>query len=361
MSQPLPTVEQSQPAEAGTEALPQVTPRRSDSPPLPAPSQSPSAFPRNRLPDSQSAAASEDYVLGVGDQLDVLVFAYDEFTGARTVLPDGTIIMPMLGHIPVAGKTTSELATELTTRLRAMLVNPVVTVNLLSLRPVVVNVSGEVQRPGTIQLRGSTSGSGDGNEEQTPEQRPTLASALAAAGGITGNADLRQVTLRRYRPDGSATPITVNLWDAIMADSAAPHLVLQDGDSIFVPQLQAGEDIDRRLMARSQFAPTTVRVRVVGEVKAPGEVQVPPNSSISSAVAIAGGPTEDANLRQVTFVRLDEAGEAEPLELDLRNLNDSNQVQDGDVVIVPKRGSASLVDFAGRLLSPLGILLNLLN
>jgi polysaccharide export outer membrane protein len=307
-----------------------------------------------------AARADSNYILGIGDQLDVTVFAYEEFTGARTVLPDGSIIMPMIGNVPTAGKTTVQLAQEITARLRTMLVNPVVTVNLTSLRPVIVNVAGEVQRPGTVQLRDASASNSVAGVEQKPEQRPTLANALIAAGGITSNADIRQITLKRYAPNGDSEPIVINLWDAIQSDRATPGMVLQDGDSIYIPRLQVGEGVDRRLLARSQFAPATVRVRVVGEVKAPGEVQVPPDSSISSAVAIAGGPTEDANLREVAFVRLNELGQVEQQEFDLRSLNDTNQIQEGDVVIVPKRGSASFVDFAGRLLSPLGILLNLL-
>jgi polysaccharide biosynthesis/export protein len=306
----------------------------------------------NSVPDSS-------YVLGIGDQLDVNVFAYEEFTGQRTVLPDGTIIMPMIGHVPTAGKTTQQLVQEITTRLRTLLVNPVVTVNLTSLRPVVVNVAGEVQRPGTIQLREAAANANGDTNEQQPQQRPTLANALVAAGGITANANIRQIQVKRYSPNGSAEPIVINLWDAIQSSNAPPSMVLQDGDTVFVPTLQAGEAVDRRLLARSQFSPATVRVRVVGEVTAPGEVQVPPNSSISSAVAIAGGPTEDANLRRVGFIRLNDAGQVEQQELDLRQLSDTYQIQEGDVVVVPKRGSASFVDFAGRLFSPLGVLLNL--
>jgi polysaccharide biosynthesis/export protein len=86
---------------------------------------------------------------------------------------------------------------------------------------------------------------------------------------------------------------------------------------------------------------------------------VPPNSSISSAVAIAGGPTEDAQLSRVAFVRMSEVGEIQRETLDLRDLTDSYQVQEGDVVIVPKRGSASFIDLAGRVFSPLGVILNL--
>jgi polysaccharide biosynthesis/export protein len=50
------------------------------------------------------------------------------------------------------------------------------------------------------------------------------------------------------------------------------------------------------------------------------------------------------------------AGEIERQILDLRDLTDRYQVQDGDVVFVPKRGSSSLIDTAGRILSPLGLL-----
>jgi polysaccharide biosynthesis/export protein len=113
--------------------------------------------------------------------------------------------------------------------------------------------------------------------------------------------------------------------------------------------------LDRRLVAQSSFAPATVRVRVVGQVTQPGEVAVPPNSSISSAVAIAGGPTSDAQLSRVAFVRLNSEGQIERQILDLRDLTDNYQIQEGDVVYVPKRGSSSLIDTAGRILSPLGL------
>lgn len=303
-------------------------------------------------------AFSSAYILGIGDQLDITVFDYEEFTGEKVVLPDGTIIMPMLGGVVAAGKTSEQLAQDLTNRLQTLLVNPVVTVRLTSLRPVVVNVAGEVQRPGTIQLRGSTSGSESGSSESL--SNPTLANALIAAGGITSDADIRQITVKRYSPNQATAPITVNLWDAIQSDTVGPMPILQDGDSIYVPRLQENAAINRRLVARSQFAPETVRVRVVGEVNSPGEVQVPPNSSISSAVAIAGGPTEDARLSETAFVRLNEDGQVERQIVDLKNLVDSYQVQDGDVVIVPKEDASSVLDFAGRLVGPLGLILNLL-
>jgi len=313
-------------------------------------------------PDSstRTVTARSAYILGSGDQVDITVFDYSEFTGAKVVLPDGTITMPLIGTVSAAGKTTEQLARDLTSRLAPLLVNPVVTASLTVLRPVLVNVAGEVQRPGPIQLRSltTTNLTVGGN---TIEGVPSLSTALTAAGGITQNADIRQVTLRRYSPNGTSQPITINLWDAISSDNTSVDLILQDGDSVLVPRLTGDETIDRRLTARSSYAPATVRVRVVGEVNNPGEVPVPPNSSLSSAVAIAGGPTEDARLSQVDFIRMNDNGQVERQTVDLRNLSDNYQIQDGDVVIVPKKGVSSVLDFAGRIINPFNFILNLLN
>jgi polysaccharide biosynthesis/export protein len=308
---------------------------------------------------SAPIAVQSDYLLGAGDQIIVNVFGYEEYGGNRTVLPDGTITVPLLGSVMVSGRTTDQLAKELTDRLQPYLVEPTITVSLALLRPVSVNVAGEVLRPGRVQLQ---SLSGEVNPPQEQVQPPTLSVALQQAGGITPNADIRQVVVRRQRPGGTAESMTVNLWDAVSSANAPPEIVLQDGDSVYIPRLAAGSnDIDRRQLAQSSFSPATVRVRVVGEVTAPGEVQVPPNSSLSSAVAIAGGPTEDARLREVTFIRLNSDGQIARQTMDLRDLSDNYQVQDGDVIIVPKRGSSSLIDFAGRVFTPLGVILNLFN
>lgn len=305
----------------------------------------------------QVKTVESGYILGPGDQIEIAVFGYEEYTGAKTILSDGTITLPVIGVVSATDRTPEQLAQDLTKRLQAYLVDPVVTVSLNTLRPVVVNVAGEVQRPGPVELRAVTSDNNGGN---TPTGTPTVSSALIQAGGITQNADIRQVVVRHSLPNGDFSNSTINLWEALTSEKAPQDLVLQDGDSIYVPRLTGDATIDRRLIARSSLSPGTVRVRVVGEVRNPGEIQVPPDSSLSSAVAIAGGPTENARLSEVAFVRMSDSGEIERQQIDLRNLTDSYQVQDGDVVFVPKRSSASIVDFANRLVSPLNLLLNLL-
>jgi polysaccharide biosynthesis/export protein len=295
-------------------------------------------------PGLSVVASPSDYILGPGDEIEITVFEYDEYTGKKVILPDGTLTLPLIGSIEAEGKTTDELAQTLALQLESLLVNPVVTVNLATLRPVVVQVSGEVMRPGPLQL----------------VDEMTLSAALVQAGGITPHADVRQVAIQRNAPNADSTDITVNLWDALSSEDSYNNPVLRSGDSIYVPRLAADATVDRRLLAQSSLAPETVKVRVVGEVNKPGEIDISPNSSISSAVAIAGGPTEDARLSRVAFIRMSEGCQIERQTIDLRNLIDNYQVQEGDVIIVPESNASSILDVASRfVLNPVSSILNL--
>lgn len=308
---------------------------------------------------------SSNYLLGAGDQIEITVYEYEEYTGSHIILPDGSIVLPLLGRVPAADRTVDALGQELSQRLQTLLVNPVVTVGLTKLRPIRVNVAGEVRRPGPIQLQSliptiTTASSTTGNTTSTsnPVQAPTLSSALLAAGGVTREADIRQVLLKRQQPQGEMVT-TINLWEALTSGQSPQDLILRDGDSLFIPKLAPADVAQRQLTARSAFAPKTIRVQVVGEVKKPGEVEVAPQSSLSTAVAIAGGPTDKAKLRDVLFVRLNDDGRVERKQVDLSNLADNLQVQEGDVIMVPKSSRATFLDTASQIITPLGILLNL--
>lgn len=316
-----------------------------------------------------SSQTPGNYILGAGDQVAVVVFGYEEFTGARVVLPDGTMPFPFLGSIQAAGKTVDSLSDEITQGLDAYLVNPVVNVSLTALRPVVVDVAGEVYRPGPVQLSSLTTVQTQLNVDARITQAtttPTLSSALVAAGGIRRTADIRSVIVRRPLPNGEVQDISVNLWEAISNAGQGNNLVLRDGDAIFVPRALADAEIDPALVASSSIAPDNVRVRVIGDgVVQPGEVQVQPNSSVSGAIAAAGGPNSDAALGEVRLVRLSENGQVEDQKVDLSSLVDSHQIQDGDVILVPKKGYLVGIDNISRaltpILGPLGGIFNILD
>jgi polysaccharide export outer membrane protein len=299
-----------------------------------------------------------DYLLGPADQITLSVMGYPEFAATHVILPDGNINVPLLGPLTIAGKTLSQVNQELTYRLKYYLVDPVVNTELAVLRPVVVTIAGEVHRPGPVQLTGLTSNNAVQNRDLTQtftEGLPTLSAAIRAAGGVTRTADIREVMIRRILPDGDYQDVAVNLWEAIQAEGTGAGFGLRDGDMIFVPQLY-GDDLDRRLIASSTLAPDQIRVRVVGEVRSPGEVLVSPNSSVSGALAAAGGPTNDAQLGNVALVRMGEDGEITQQVLDLSHLIDNQQIQDGDVVMVAKKGYLNFFDTLGRVLNPFNII-----
>ena len=308
---------------------------------------------------SSDYASSSSYLLGPGDRIEVTVYGFPEYTGPMSVLPDGTIVLPIVGKVNAAGKTVGQLTQELSVILDRVLVEPSVSITLDSLRPVVINVSGEVYRPGPVQLQETINVNQDAAAAYAP---PSISEALVEAGGVRRTADIRNVVVMRQLPDGETVTTEVNLWNALWSASLPEEILLRDGDLVFVPRLSEGEFIDNHLLARSSLAPDTVRVRVVGEVTRPGEVAVPPNSSLSSAVASAGGPTDDAKLKEVVFIRMDDnTGEVTQEVVDLRNLVDTYQIQDGDVVVIPKTSTGSVLDFVARLVNPLNLLLNVFN
>lgn len=321
---------------AGSEALARDLSRIEDTEGLPM------------LPVESRFETADSYLLGAGDQISIEVVGYPEFDDDHIVLPDGTIQMPLVGSIQARGRTVEALSRVIEQELgSSYLVNPIVNLNLLRLRSVSVTVSGEVYRPGPLELNSLQL-----NNFQNDAKSPTLVNALVEAGGVTNFADIRNITVRRPHSNEQIETISLNFWDALISEPTNVNLLLRDGDSIIVPRLSSDE-LDRTLVARSTIAPDVVRVKVVGEVQRPGEVEVSPNSSLSSAIATAGGPTEDARLSKVAFIRMDENENVSSQELDLRNLTDSIQVQDGDVIIVPKTGVSTGLDFAARLLNPL--------
>jgi polysaccharide export outer membrane protein len=305
-----------------------------------------------------------DYLLGPGDQIQVIVFGYEEFEGPRVVLPDGTINMPLIGSIRAAGKTLEGLGQEVENRLSLYLTDPIVDTNLQVLRPVVVNVVGEVYRPGPIQLSSLTTVTTAIRDTGTLTNftnTPTLSTALTSAGGIRRTADIRNVKILRKLPSGQTAEYEVNLWEALQGNDDLGVLVMYDGDTVLVPTaLDEGNFLDQSLIARSSIAPTNIRVSVIGAVSTPGELQIQPNSSVSEAIAAAGGfDTETAQLSNVKLVRLSQTGQIEEQVVDASNLVDSVQIQDGDVIFVPKRGGVEALDTIGRLLSPLLVPLGL--
>ena len=116
----------------------------------------------------------EVYVIGPQDSLSVIVTDEADLTNKYRVDTDGTITMPYLNRVPVAGLTLAEAQVKIAQMLQAgYLRNPQVRVEVDQFKSRRVFVSGEVRTPGYVTMAGTTM---------------TLLEALALAGSPTQNA-----------------------------------------------------------------------------------------------------------------------------------------------------------------------------
>ena len=124
-----------------------------------------------------------DYRIGPLDTIEVNIFQEPELSAKELAVDaSGNVSLPLIGYLPAAGKTTSQLATEIGQRLgERYLKNPQVSVTVSSSVSQKVTVQGEVTEPGVFDIKGQTS----------------LLQTLALAKGETRTAALDQVVVFR--------------------------------------------------------------------------------------------------------------------------------------------------------------------
>lgn len=131
--------------------------------------------PRARMVDD-----ARIYTLGPGDKLRITVYGEETLSGEYGVTGAGDVSFPLIGNIPVAGRSVEDLQAELTTRLGAgYIADPRVSAEIVNYRP--FYILGEVARPGQYDFAVGL----------------TIEQAVAAAGGFTYRANSRRVFLKR--------------------------------------------------------------------------------------------------------------------------------------------------------------------
>jgi protein involved in polysaccharide export with SLBB domain len=170
------------------------------------------------------AQGDSNYRLAPDDLLDFRVFQEPELDAVIRVTGDGKAIFPLVGQVPIAGKTIGE-ATELLRQryMAGYLVNPQVTLTVRNYARRVFTMLGQIQKPGSYAIEGSESIS--------------LLDAIGMAGGYTRIANPGNVTVKR-RVDGKETVVRVDARKMARSDSASdfrvqPGDVITVGESIF--------------------------------------------------------------------------------------------------------------------------------
>ncbi|MEB3292292.1 MAG: polysaccharide biosynthesis/export family protein [Synechococcales bacterium] len=310
---------------------------------------------------SQQTGAT--YVLGAGDRIQIDIFDLPEYSrehGRHQVLVDGTVNLPLLGAVPVQGLTLSELSGQLTQQYAYYLKRPVITVTLLSARPLRIGVAGEVIRPGAYHMPLTS------QEGQHQQPFPTLTAALKLAGGIAQSANIRQIQIHRTQQSQPTQVMTVDLWQILQSGDLSYDPTLRDGDAIVVPTATTQTAAEMTQLATANFSPDTIQINVAGEVRQPGVIKVPPNTPLNTALLAAGGfDRKQANTKVVELIRLNPNGSVTRRQVAIdfaQGINDTTNpaLRNNDVIVVNRSGSARLADTLGTVLNPVSGLLSVL-
>ncbi len=292
---------------------------------------------------------SDLYTLGPGDglQLNFLDPEAKSLNGTFGILADGTTTLPLVGSVQLIGLTIGQATRWLTSLYAKQLVRPQLTLTLTTPRPVKVTVIGEVGRPGLYPL-GSFS---------NPVE------AIQTAGGITLNADVRNIYLRRLAGSaGAQKETTLNLADLFMNGNQLQNPVLFDGDTLIVSR--SAQPIPDEILALGQtnLAPATINVTVIGEVKAPGSVALPANTPLIEAIFRSGGLIRRrAQANRIELVRFNRNGTttrqvfAYKDDLPVSNLTNP-PLRNNDTIIVRSNLYGKTLNLLNDLAEPIGAL-----
>jgi polysaccharide biosynthesis/export protein len=160
---------------------------------------------------------SGDYVIGADDQLHISVWKETDLTETLPVRPDGKISMPLLGDVPAAGMTPTQLGDSIREKLKKYIADPRVTVVVTAMNSRRVFVTGEVTHSGPMPL--------------LPHM--TVLQALSAA-GFTQFANLKGIYLLRNE-GGKQERIAFNYKDVVKGLHPEENIALRPGDTIVVP------------------------------------------------------------------------------------------------------------------------------
>jgi len=215
-------------------------------------------------------AASEGYVIGPQDNLSIIVTDETDLTGKYRVDTDGTISMPYLSRVPIAGLSLAEAQDRITALLKAgFLVNPQVRIEVDQFKARNVMVMGEVRTPGKVTLPGTTM---------------SLLEARAMAGSPTQNASNEVLVMHPPKPGDTKAPepITINRKDLELG-KVGRDITLQDGDIVNVPVAK--------------------RFYISGFVKNPGSFVLDASTTVGQAIVLAGGLTDRGSDRRLSIIR----------------------------------------------------------
>lgn len=171
-----------------------------------------------------STTSLPEYTIGPLDSVRVHIIGMPDLSTSVTVRPDGLISLPLVGDLPAAGKSPSQLARDLEATLQRYVQQPSATVvveRFANSSPYMIRVTGAVPTPTSVVFYPGM----------------TVLDAVAAAGGLGDLADGNQAMLVRRQLDGDKVYYRLRLDDLLDGGDASADAPVQAGDIIVIPEI----------------------------------------------------------------------------------------------------------------------------
>jgi polysaccharide export outer membrane protein len=171
---------------------------------------------------AQAAADTPDYLIGPGDNVNIIVWRNPEVSMSVPVRPDGKITTPLVEDLPASGKTSTELARDIEKSLAKFIQQPVVTVIVTSFVGTYgeqIRVIGQAAKPQSLAYRRDMS----------------LMDVLIAVGGVTEFASGNKANIIR-NVDGKMVKLPVRLNDLIKDGDISANINMRPGDVLVIPE-----------------------------------------------------------------------------------------------------------------------------
>jgi polysaccharide export outer membrane protein len=240
---------------------------------------------------SNSAVAAVVETIGPGDSVRVTVYQNPDLTTETRVSGQGTLVMPLVGSVDVNGLSATQAGEKIARELQAgrYLVDPQVTVTVMTVRSRQVSVLGHVAQPGQYALDGGSH---------------TLTEVLASAGGITESGDDTVIVVSVQ--NGEAKKLEINVPRMYETGDLSKNIELLAGDTVFVPPAEV--------------------FYVYGEVQRAGSYRLRPKTSVLDALSLGGGLTPRGTDRGLRIHRKGADGTVSKFDAELSDLVMANDV-----------------------------------
>jgi polysaccharide export outer membrane protein len=160
------------------------------------------------------------YTLRPGDVLSLQYRYTPELNQDVTLMPDGYVTLNLIGDLKISDLTLEQAHDHILEKLQSRLNDPELNLVLKDFQRPYIEVAGEVQKPGRIELRETT----------------TAMQAVLESGGFLPSARPTQVILYRRINSNTAELRTLDLKNINKASALERDMELEEGDMLLVPR-----------------------------------------------------------------------------------------------------------------------------